>query len=149
VWRVAYDRELGRSVSQKPGKPITHREFLEILKMMRDAIGDDDAPTAQDIERGRAQYMTVIQDGSLENGILESFGPRAYISKGIGQKSTNKRPLDEGTEAITAKRARSDRLFKPRVSQRRSEGPQSPKVASLCLVAQAGPVKQSAGKMRP
>jgi hypothetical protein len=148
VWRVAYDRELGRSVSQKPEKPITHREFLEILKMMRDAIGDEDAPTAQDIERGRADYTKVIQDSSLENGMLESFGPRAYIPKGIRKKSASKRQLDEGTEVATAKRVKSNRLFKLRASQRRSEGSQLPEAASSSLGAQASPVKQSAGRKR-
>jgi hypothetical protein len=53
-------------------KLLTHREFLEILKMMRDGTGDEAAPTAQDIvetRRGRTQCRQVIHDSSLENGM--------------------------------------------------------------------------------
>ena len=73
VWNVAYDVMLKRLVPCKPRQPVTHRQFLEILRKMRDALDEKDAPTLQDIKRGCIDYMKAVQSTSFEHG-----GPRVY-----------------------------------------------------------------------
>ncbi|KAH0825864.1 hypothetical protein J3R83DRAFT_7787 [Lanmaoa asiatica] len=98
VWIVEHDAKIGGPVSRPPKKPITHLEFLVLLKLMRDAIGDEDAPTPQDIEKARAEYKHIVQNSSFQHGMVESFGPRAYLPPTMSSKRQRK---EEGNRCVS------------------------------------------------
>ncbi|KAH0826007.1 hypothetical protein J3R83DRAFT_7477 [Lanmaoa asiatica] len=112
AWTVEYDVKVGRLVPRPPKKPITHLEFLVLLKAMRDGWGDEDAPTLQDTDRARAEYKKVVRNSSFEHRILGSFGSKAYLSVGASKRSSSKRQRDEEGRSVSPVANRQEKILR-------------------------------------